>query len=359
MPIKSSDLRKYRYFSSLTDGAIENLRAKLTIESFSPRTEIIKEGDAGDAFYFVKDGRLEVTRMTKSGLEAKLAIISSGQGFGEMSLLTGSNHINSIRTLTKVTLYKLSKRDFEDTLQHETAFKKALLKRAAEFMEYNEIKTLQPFALLEPDRMFAIMARMEERTYALGEDIIVQGEKGDYYYIIKSGRVAVLKKSKSEREDKQVAVLGEGFAFGEEALIRDDPRNATCRAIEETVVYALDKVDFTQVLQSSFLDNIFAEDIPTDTYLDKYVVIDARVPQEYEEEHIKGALNIPMEVLRQKYDELDKTKNYITYCTNDSRGMTAAFLLKNHGFNARCLRGGVSSWTGPTVTEKDGARMQT
>jgi CRP-like cAMP-binding protein len=225
--------------------------------------------------------------MTKSGLEAKLAIISSGQGFGEMSLLTGSNHINSIRTLTKVTLYKLSKRDFEDILQHETAFKKALRNRAAEFMEYNKIKILQPFVLLEPDKMFAIMARMEERTYGFGEDIIVQGEKGDYYYIIKSGRVAVLKKSRGDWEDKQVAVLGEGFAFGEEALIRDDPRNATCQAIEETVVYALDRwiyAGFTVIV----LDNIFAEDIRRIRISDKYVVIDARVPQGTKKSTSKG-----------------------------------------------------------------------
>ncbi len=42
-------------------------------------------------------------------------------------------------------------------------------------------------------------------------------------------------KKKGEQEAKPVAVLTEGNAFGEEALIHDDSRNATCRAIEETV----------------------------------------------------------------------------------------------------------------------------
>ena len=201
--------------------------------------------------------------------------------------------------------------------------------------------------------MYALIARMAERTYSLGEDIIVQGEKGDYYYIIKSGRVAVLQKKKGRTEFKQVALLEEGDGFGEEALIRDDPRNATCRAIEETVVYALDKVDFDQILKSSYLDNIFAEDISVQNYREKYVIIDARVVPEYEQEHIEGALSIPVEVLRKKYTELDPKKAYITYCTNDSRGMVAAFLLKNHGFNAKCLRGGISSWEGPTAIGPD------
>ncbi len=359
MKLKSSDLRKYKYFSTLTDDTLEVLSARFVAEDYPARAVVIKEGVAGDAFYFIKNGRLEVTKMTKNGHEAKIAIITAGLGFGEMSLLTGSTRFCSVRTLTSATLYRLAKNDFDDIVRSETAFRNMLRKRAGEYSEYNKIKILQPFALLEPDKMYALLARMIEKTYGLGEDIISQGEKGDSYYVIKSGRVAVLQKKKGEQEAKQVAVLGEGDAFGEEALIRDDPRNATCRAIEETTVYALDKVDFTQVIQTSFLDNIFVEDLSTDTYLDKYVVIDARVPNDYEAEHIKGAVNIPMEVLRQKYNELDKAKSYITYCSmNDSRGMTSAFLLKNHGFNAKCLRGGVSSWEGPIEMGRENVQVQ-
>ncbi len=349
MTPRSSDLKKYRYFSSLSDAALESLSAKLVEVNFSARTEVIKEGSAGDYFYFIKSGRLEVTKMTKSGQEAKLVVITSGQGFGEMSLLTGSNRFCSVRSTTDVTLYQLAKRDFEDIAAHETAFRNMLLKKAEEYSEYNKIKVLQPFALLEPDKMYAILARMIEKTYSLGENIIVQGEKGDYYYIIKTGRVAVLQKMWDEQEAKQVAVLGEGDGFGEEALIRDEPRNATCRALEETNVYALDKIDFSQILQTSFLQSIISEDIFPDTYLEKYVIVDVRPAEEFEAEHIAGAVNIPLDVLRRKCGELDKAKKYITYCTNDARGMVAAFLLKNRGFDAKCLKGGVTTWTGPVV----------
>jgi len=355
--LQISDLRKYKYFSSLSDNSLGTLSQKLASVEFGAGKEIIREGVAGDAFYFVKQGRLEVTKKTDSGQEAKLSVLGSGQGFGEMELLTCSARFCSVRALTSVTLYRLSKKDFEEIVLHESAFKNMLLRKAEEYSHYNKIKTLQPFALLEPDKMYALLSRMSEKTFALGEDIIVQGEKGDYYYIVKSGRVAVLKRNKGEPDMKQVAVLSDGDGFGEEALIRDDPRNATCRAIEETIVYALDKVDFAQILKTSFLENIYSEDIPLDTYLEKYTIIDARVPSEYEEEHIKGAVNVPVEVLRLKYAELDPSKKYITYCTNDARGMVAAFLLKNHGFDAKCLRGGVSGWEGPVIANHDGVHL--
>jgi len=354
MALQSSDLKKYKYFSTLSDNSLEILANKFFVANYPAGKVVISEGDVGDVFYFVNQGRLEVTKKTKSGQMAKLSVVSSGQGFGEMALLTCSSRACSVRATTPVILYQLTKANFDVIVNNEPSFKRMLLKKAEEFTQYDKIKVLQPFALLEPDKMYALLARMTEKTYSLGEDIIVQGDKGDYYYILKSGRVAVLKKGKGEQEQKEVAVLSEGDGFGEEALIRDDPRNATCRAIEETTVYALDKVDFSQIIKSSFLADIFSEDISMNTYLDKYVIIDARVRPEYEEEHIKGALNIPVEVLRSKYNELDPTKHYITYCTNDARGMVAAFLLKNHGFNAKCLRGGVSSWTGPVATSREG-----
>jgi CRP-like cAMP-binding protein len=356
MTLQSSDLKKHKYFSTLSENSIEILANKFVVANYPAGKVVINEGDAGDAFYFVNQGRLEVTKKTASGQLAKLAVVSSGQGFGEMALLTCSSRTSSVRATTPVILYQLAKADFDAIVKNEPSFKRMLLKKAEDFSHYDKIKVLQPFALLEPDKMYALLARMTEKTYALGEDIIVQGDKGDYYYIIKSGRVVVLKQSKGGQEQKEVAMLGEGDGFGEEALIRDDPRNATCRAVEETTVYALDKVDFSQIIKSSFLADIFSEDISMNTYLDKYVIIDARVRPEYEEEHIKGALNIPIEVLRQKYTELDPSKHYITYCTNDARGMVAAFLLKNHGFNAKCLRGGVSGWTGPVVTNGEAER---
>ena len=348
MAILPADLKKHSYFSGLSDDSLGMLAKKFSAVTVPRGTEVIKEGDPADLFYFVKQGRLEVSKNTKHG-SAKLSIIGSGQGFGEIALITCAQRSATVRAINETVLYQLPKAEFEVLMQREPQFRNVLHKRANDIGQYDRIKTLQPFALLEPDRMYALLARMTERTYAFGEDIIVQGEKGDNYYVVKSGRVAVLKKAKGDTDFKQVVVLTEGDGFGEEALIRDDPRNATCRAVEDTTVYVLDKADFDQILKSSFLDNIFAEDISIQTYRDKCVIIDARVVPEYEQEHIEGALSIPVEALRHKYTELDPRKSYITYCTNDSRGMVAAFLLKNHGFNAKCLRGGLSSWEGPVA----------
>jgi CRP-like cAMP-binding protein len=357
MKLQAEDLKRYSFFSSLSDSSLKALAGSAAEIDFPAGSEIVSEGERGDAFYFVKQGQLEVTKKTKFGHEAKLSVIVGGQGFGEMALLTCSIRSSSVRALTDATLYKIKKSTFEELVINDASFKDALYKKIKDYSQFDRIKTLQPFALLEPEKMHIAMEKLTEKRYAQGEDIIVQGEKGDNYYIIKSGLVAVLKKKKGESEYSQIAVLSDGEAFGEEALIRDDPRNATCRAIKDTAVLVLNKKDFSQILKGAFIENIFPEDIEIETCLEDYMIIDARIPPEYKEEHIYGAVNIPVEDLRQECAHFDKTKKYITYCLNDSRGMVAAFLLKNRGFDAKCLRGGISGWLGEVITGSDGIHL--
>jgi CRP-like cAMP-binding protein len=71
-----------------------------------------------------------------------------------------------------------------------------------------------------------------------GGEAVVQGAEGDRFYVIRSGRAAV------EIDGVQTGELGAGDFFGEIALLRDVPRTATVRAVDELVLYALERDDF-------------------------------------------------------------------------------------------------------------------
>lgn len=355
--LTAQDLKQYDYFACLSDSALDQLAQKLHPIDIPQGTQIIRQGTPPDYFYFVRQGEVQVLKESAAGHKALISVVSRGQGLGEVALLTCSHRTCSVVTKTDASFYRLTKNDFSDILIEDSNFKCMLARNSRAYARINKIKTLQPFALLEPEKMYALMDKLIKKTYAPGENIVVQGERGDNYYIIKSGRVAVLKRKKGEATAKQLAVLQEGEAFGEEALIRDDPRNATCQALDETTVYVLNKMDFNRIVKASYLRFIFPDELSLDTYLDDYFFIDARIPPEYEEEHIAGAVNIPIEILRDKCHELDPAQKYITHCLNDSRGMVAAFLMSNRGFDAQCLRGGVSGWPGPIVNPSDGIHL--
>ena len=350
--IPAESISKYEYFSGLSERATEELTRHLETTLIPAGMHIIREGTPPDYFYFIKDGEVEVTKRTRFGQTASLTTLGGGQGFGEMALLTCSHRRTSVTAKTDTSLYRLSKKAFEDVIMADVSFRDKLIKRTQCYSAFNNMKTAQPFALIEPEKLYMLTEQMEEKTFPQGEDIVKQGEKGEFFYIIKSGRVEVLK-AKGGNAPERIATLVGGESFGEEALIREEGRNATVRTMEDTTVLALSKKEFDRVLKTSFLEFSFPEEVPLDRLAD-YVFIDARIRPEYEEEHIEGSINIPIEELRQRYHELDKSQQYLTYCTNDSRGMVAAFLMRSQGFNASNLRGGLSGWDGPVAVGSDG-----
>jgi CRP-like cAMP-binding protein len=353
--ISPAVLRMYSYFSRFSDGALEELSRRLEILKLPAGAGIIKEGTAADAYYIVGYGEVEVTKKTRWGQEARITSLKCGEGFGEMALLTCSPRFSSVTAKTDVTLYKLYKKDFEEIVGLDSAISCIIGSKAHSYSEYNKIKTLQPFALLEPEKMFALSDKFIQKKYAFGEGIIKEGEVGDAYYVIKSGRVSVIKKEGREQPE-QVAVLGEGEGFGEEALISGKRRSATCRALEDTVVLVLSKPDFEKVMKASFLEIVYPEDI-TPEDMKEIIFIDTRLEPQYEDEHIAGAINIPLEFLRKRYTELDPGKKYYTYCGMEAWGMPAAFIMKSLGFDVKGIRGGISAWEGPVEGERDGIHL--
>ncbi len=71
------------------------------------------------------------------------------------------------------------------------------------------------------------------------------------------------------------------------------------------------------------------------------IIIDLRTPQEIRREgSVKDALNIPIDDLRGKLGELDKTKDYFLFCAVGFRGYLAHRILKQNGFRSKNISGG-------------------
>jgi len=80
---------------------------------------------------------------------------------------------------------------------------------------------------------------VEENT-----DIITQGKPGDAVYLIARGVVRVLHVDKENNEEHSISTLLAGDFFGEQALLHNDTRNATCRAVTPCYLYKLKREDF-------------------------------------------------------------------------------------------------------------------
>jgi NADPH-dependent 2,4-dienoyl-CoA reductase/sulfur reductase-like enzyme/rhodanese-related sulfurtransferase len=74
-------------------------------------------------------------------------------------------------------------------------------------------------------------------------------------------------------------------------------------------------------------------------------VVDVRTPEEFKQGHIPGAINVPLDELRQKYTELDQGKETVVNCGVGYRSYLAYKILQAKGFkNLLNLSGGITSW---------------
>ncbi|KAK1831162.1 hypothetical protein QBC39DRAFT_351918 [Podospora conica] len=87
--------------------------------------------------------------------------------------------------------------------------------------------------------------------------------------------------------------------------------------------------------------------------LDSMQVVDVRSPAEFSRGHLKGAVNINLNTLRDKTSALDKSRPVLAYCQVGYRGYVATRILEQDGFNVVNLDGGYK-----TVAETGLVRLQ-
>jgi glyoxylase-like metal-dependent hydrolase (beta-lactamase superfamily II)/rhodanese-related sulfurtransferase len=84
-----------------------------------------------------------------------------------------------------------------------------------------------------------------------------------------------------------------------------------------------------------------------------FVLLDIRAPQEFEDNHIAGAINIPAADLRTRHDELNKDKTTVLVCSSGNRSSLGASILKQHGFkDVYNVAGGMSGYSAAGYTRE-------
>jgi CRP-like cAMP-binding protein len=98
------------------------------------------------------------------------------------------------------------------------------------------------FAPLGPTELEHLAAHLVPAHVNAGSVVIRQGEPGEHFFMVVSGRVAV------DVDGRQVREEGRGESFGEIALLRNVPRTATVRAVEDSELMSLERRAFLEAV---------------------------------------------------------------------------------------------------------------
>ena len=311
--------------SALNRENFQELARKAVVEEVPAGRTVFKKGDMDRKSIYVLEGEVEL--VGESGVE-----ITVTGGTSEAMHPIGNNQPRQVTARAK-NVVKLTRIDTDlldilvtwDQLSGIEVSDISVEENAAEddggdWM--TRILQSKAFLRIPPANIQTMFMRLNEVPVKSGQSIVRQGEEGDFYYIICSGTCRVTRESGSG-SNVTLAMLGDGDAFGEEALLSDATRNATVTAESDGLLMRLSKEDFNQLLKAPMLSEVDLDEAKS-MVREGATLMDVRMESEYKAGSIKGSVNIPLFMLRLKADSLDSAKRYICYCETGRRSQAAA-----------------------------------
>ncbi|RZV36986.1 MAG: cyclic nucleotide-binding domain-containing protein [Chromatiales bacterium] len=334
-----------RGFSPLDGLKRDNLAAlarKVQIRELSPGQLLFKEGDTEKRTIYVISGILELLDQAKT--------IGKVEGGSE----TARNPVSPVypRRVTakardRVRFISIDSDlldvmlTWDQTGTYEVSELQGKSDQGSEDWMTMLLQT-KAFHKIPPANIQAIFMRMQQINYRSGDVILKQGAEGDYFYVLIRGSALVTRETPLSKEGIKLAELNVGDTFGEEALISDAKRNATVTMQSDGAVMRLGKDDFKKLLNEPMLEWVSASQA-------EEIVgsggqwLDVRLPSEFENQHLDGAINIPLYFIRLKISTLDKGKKYVVCCDTGRRSSAGAYILSERGYEAYVLQGGINS----------------
>jgi CRP-like cAMP-binding protein len=231
---------------------------------------------------------------------------------------------------------------WDQTGTYEVAELQEQLQGAAHDDWMTTLLQTKSFHRIPPANIQAIFLRMQRVPYKTGEVVIKQGDEGDYFYVIVSGKCSVTRETPLNKEGIKLAELAIGDTFGEEALIAEAKRNATVTMVSDGVLMRLAKQDFRELMNEPLLQWV-GYDQAREIVGRGGKWLDVRLPSEHQNLCIEDSLNIPLYFIRLKLSTLDRNTPYVVYCDTGRRSSAAAYILVERGFDAYVLKGGLTS----------------
>ncbi len=141
-PANDAYIRDVPLLARLSDDDLKALGSRGRRRRFAAGATIFHEGDPGDAAYVVINGRIRMGRISGSGTEATLAIISAGDCMGELALFDGRPRSASATAMQTTEAFVVSRDDFVNWVQERPAASLALLETLSlRIRRTNEIVT--------------------------------------------------------------------------------------------------------------------------------------------------------------------------------------------------------------------------
>ena len=133
--VTAEDLRKIAMFYELEEGLLLALAQRMKSETIKAGQVVVKEGDKGDKFYVIAQGKVEVHTEGQHSERLRLAVLGEGDYFGEIALIKHEPRTANVQALTNGIVLTLTAEDFDKLLSKSPELKAGLEAKCAARMD--------------------------------------------------------------------------------------------------------------------------------------------------------------------------------------------------------------------------------
>ena len=233
------NLIKSPVFSELNFDILKCMIDAMEEKNFPAVTDVVKQGDLDETFFFVVEGQLECkmqfTKITQEGNRKKVEkfdpklvrIYNPGDYFGELSLLYHCPRRGTIRAVTDVKLYALSRSIYKQILR------KANEEKTNKIID--SLKRVKILSMLEDEEFGKLETLTKEAIYTNGETIIKENEFSNTLMILEKGRCLGTTTEENGKMPIEKTKYKEGDALFEKAILRPEKSNENIIANSDLV----------------------------------------------------------------------------------------------------------------------------
>ena len=343
---REASVQLLKTFAPLDGLKRENLAAlakKVSVRTMAAGRILFKEGETDKRSIWLVSGMVEIREK-----EQTVAMVRGGAPEARSPLYPQIPRRVTARAVDEISYLAIDSElldvmiTWDQTGTYEVAELQSQLEGASSDDWMTTLLQTKAFHRIPTANIQAIFLRMQRVPYRAGEVIIKQGDEGDYFYAIISGKCVVTRETPLNKEGIKLAELGVGDTFGEEALIAEAKRNATVTMLTDGALMRLNKQDFRELMNEPLLSWVNYEQA-REIVAKGGKWLDVRLPSEHQNLSIEDALNIPLYFIRLKLSALDKSTPYVVYCDTGRRSSAAAYIMVERGFDAYVLKGGLTS----------------